>query len=95
MGDVLAEYGTLGFVVYMWMYVLSFRCIKRLAAHSDEFYRELAYYLRTGLMGYMLCACFIGISLEVMLLVLIALPAILDKICQIEKQNYGTAAAPS
>ena len=85
--SVMAEYGLLGFAVYIAMYVVALRSIRRMAAHTDEFYRDLAYYLRAGLLGYMLCALFLSIPLEVMLLTTVALPAVLDKISQIEKQD--------
>lgn len=85
--SVLAEYGLIGFIIYMWIFVLAFRSLSRLSKNPDDFYRELAFYLRTGLLGYMLCALALSIEFAIMFLAMAALPVILNKIADIEKKT--------
>jgi O-antigen ligase len=82
---VLAEYGILGFVVYVSLFVCSFKSWARLRQHHDPFFKELADYLGFGLLGYMVGILFIPGIMEVNLVLSICLPVALEKISETEQ----------
>jgi O-antigen ligase len=84
--SVLAEYGLVGFSLYMGFFLLAFRALARLSRHKDAYYRELALYLRLALFSHLITSCFLGNWLELMLWITIALPVILDQIAKHEQQ---------
>jgi O-antigen ligase len=85
---VLAEFGSVGFLLFMGLYLLAFKSLSHLSRHQDTYFSELAVYLRLALLSHMITSCFIGNWMELMLWCTIALPIILD---QISKNEQNTA----
>jgi hypothetical protein len=85
--SVLAEYGSVGFLLYMSLFFLAFRSLARLSKHKDPYYKEIAPYLRLSLLSHMFTSFFIGNWVELMQWIAIALPVILDQISKFEQQT--------
>jgi O-antigen ligase len=84
---VLTEFGLVGFLLYMGLFVLAFKSLSRLSRHQDAYFNEIAVYLRIALVSHMISSCFIGNWVELMLWITIALPILLDQISKNEQKT--------
>jgi O-antigen ligase len=87
--EVLSESGILGFLPFIGIYVLSFRAIARLRKDGNEFFSELAWYLKISLLGIIICTLFGSFQRLFLLWIYLVLPVVLEKISQIEKSEKG------
>jgi|GEM_PF-1095705 len=82
---VLAEFGSIGFLLYMGFFLLAFKALARLSRHQDAYFNEIAGYLRIALLSHMITSCFLGNWYELMLWITLALPVVLEQISKNEQ----------
>lgn len=83
---VLAEFGLVGFLLYMGLFLFAFKSLSRLSRIQDTYFTEIAVYLRLALLSHMITSCFVGNWMELMLWTTISLPIILEQIANNEQK---------
>jgi len=82
----LVEFGIAGFIPFICIAIIAWRCLGRLIRLNAPFYSEYAFYYRAGLLAYLFCSMFFSMHIVPMGWVPLILPVVLEKIQSREQQ---------